>query len=79
MHDVVPLLSEERADEPDGLWATKQYGDLKVLLVDFCSLEPTEILLSCRGIGLWVQQYEYESSNTTPNLMPAHHAYATRA
>lgn len=29
--DVAPLLSKERADEPDGLWATKQYGDLKVL------------------------------------------------
>lgn len=28
--DVAPLLSKERANEPDGLWATKQYGDLKV-------------------------------------------------
>lgn len=28
--DVAPLLSKERADEPGGLWATKQYGDLKV-------------------------------------------------
>ncbi|CAN0273591.1 unnamed protein product [Pylaiella littoralis] len=27
--DVAPLLSKERADEPGGLWATKQYGDLK--------------------------------------------------
>ncbi|CAM9380469.1 unnamed protein product [Ectocarpus sp. 12 AP-2014] len=27
--DVAPLLSDERADEPGGLWATKQYGDLK--------------------------------------------------
>ena len=29
-HDVAPLLSKERADDPDTLWATKQYGDLKV-------------------------------------------------
>ncbi|CAM9407626.1 unnamed protein product [Scytosiphon promiscuus] len=28
-NDVAPLLSKERADEPGGLWATKQYGDLK--------------------------------------------------
>lgn len=28
--DVAPLLSKERANEPGGLWATKQYGDLKV-------------------------------------------------
>eukprot|EP00752_Nemacystus_decipiens_P016507 g14756.t1 len=27
--DVAPLLSKERANEPGGLWATKQYGDLK--------------------------------------------------
>lgn len=30
VHDVAPLLAKERADDPDGLWATKQYGDLKV-------------------------------------------------
>lgn len=30
IHDVPPLLAKERADDPDGLWATKQYGDLKV-------------------------------------------------
>lgn len=34
-HDVVPLLSEERADEPDGLWATKQYGDFKVIVLHY--------------------------------------------
>lgn len=32
--DVAPLLSKERADEPGGLWATKQYGDLKVSAAD---------------------------------------------
>ena len=30
MTDLSPLLSEERADDPEGLWATKQYGDFKV-------------------------------------------------
>ncbi|CAM9250827.1 unnamed protein product [Sphacelaria rigidula] len=29
MNAVAPLLSEERADEVGGLWATKQYGDFK--------------------------------------------------
>lgn len=40
--DVAPLLSKERASEPGGLWATKQYGDLKVcggiLMLFSCSL-----------------------------------------
>lgn len=30
MDDITPLLSEERANEAGGLWATKQYGDFKV-------------------------------------------------
>ena len=30
VHNVAPLLAKERAEDPDGLWATKQYGDLKV-------------------------------------------------
>ena len=41
VHDVPPLLSKERADDPDGLWATKQYGDLKVHEVNIRSCHAT--------------------------------------
>lgn len=37
MNAIAPLLSEERADEVGGLWATKQYGDFKV----YCTVQRT--------------------------------------
>lgn len=36
-YGITPLLSEERADEPDGLWATKQYGDFQVNRTTWCT------------------------------------------
>lgn len=41
--DITALLSEERADEPRGLWATKQYGDFKVVL---CIIALCDFLLN---------------------------------